>query len=409
MTDFEPDHKQRIHDQQEGQRTARRLSVRTGIAGLALAASIAALAVALVRNEGETTATAPPSGDSAQAVAVAATTARDAASTRDTVEENAEASESEAAGASETAETVYRAAAAGVVEVTANVESIAADTQFGPDGGESEAQGSGFVIDERGHVVTNEHVVSGASSVSVTFADGSEAAAEVVATDPSSDIALLQVDASTSDLAPLELGSSSDLVVGQDVYALGNPYGLEGTLTAGIVSALDRTIQAPNGYTIDGAIQTDAAMNSGNSGGPLLDSEGRVVGVTAQIETTTGGNVGIGYAIPIDLVKEVVSQLESGGAVDHAYLGVAVESATEGGAPGAAIAEVRSGSPADEAGLQTGDVVTAVDGEPVDAPDDLTAAVAEKQPGDELELTIVRDGSEQTITVTLGQRPDDTA
>ncbi len=377
------------------------------MAAVALAVSAAALAVALVR--GPSAATGSEQAPGSEALAVAATSSSETGPAAEETPAGGEADSSGASAArgSPTAEAVYEATAGGVVEVSATGVSGDGATPFDPGGGE--ATGTGFVIDDEGHVVTNDHVVSGASSVSVSFPDGTQASARMVAADRSSDLALLQVDAPASELEPLALGSSGDLVVGQDVYALGTPYGLEGTFTAGIVSALDRTIQAPNGYTIDGAIQTDAAINSGNSGGPLLDAGGRVIGVTAQIESSNGGNVGIGYAIPIDLVKRVVSQLERGGAVAYAYLGVSVEPATVGDGHGAAIAEVRPGSPADEAGLRAGDVVTSADGDPVDSPEDITSAVGARQPGDELELTIVRDGSEQTITVTLGRRPDGTA
>jgi len=241
--------------------------------------------------------------------------------------------------------------------------------------------------------------------------------ARIVGTDVSTDTALLQVDAG-SELHPLELGDSDTLVVGQDVYAIGNPFGLDRSLTAGIVSALDRDIQAPNGYSISGVIQTDAAINSGNSGGPLLDAQGRVVGVTAQIESRSGGNVGIGYAIPINLVRAVVGQLASGRTVRHAYLGVSLAPVSKPlarslGLPdtrGAYVADVLPGGPAADAGLRGGengggDVIRAAGGTPVETPDDLTRIVSTKKPGDRLELEIFRDGSTETVTVTLGERP----
>jgi putative serine protease PepD len=355
----------------------RRRSPRTALSVLAVALGAAALAVALTRggtdgpeNAGEQEAAVPvaqPGGGGA---------------------------------AGDAAEAVYRTAAGAVVEISAGGASP------GNFGGEDGALGTGFVVDEEGHIVTNEHVVGNAPSVTVTFADGTKASAELVGTDPSTDLALLRADL-PDGLEPLELGSSEDLVVGQQVYAIGNPYGLERSLTAGIVSALDRLIQAPNGYTIGGAIQTDAAINSGNSGGPLLDEQGRVVGVTAQIESQTGGNVGIGYAIPIDLVRTVIEQLQASGSVEHAYLGVTVEPAS-GSDAGASIVEVHAGTPAEEAGLQPGDVVVAADGRSIDAPEELTGLIAAKDPGDELELELVRDGETVTVTVTLGERPDET-
>jgi putative serine protease PepD len=362
--------------QPEEPRRSRRLSLRTGLSLLAVALSAAALGVALTAGGSDETVEAAPAAD-ATAVDVAQPSDGDA-------------------GADDTAASVYRTAAAGVVEISAGGAGA-----FGDGGG---ALGTGFVVDDEGHVVTNEHVVSGAAGIVVTFADGSEASAELVGTDPSTDIALLKVDVPAAGLEPLELGSSAGVVVGQDVYAIGNPYGLERTLTAGIVSALDRQIQAPNGYTISGAIQTDAAINSGNSGGPLLDEGGRVVGVTAQIESQTGGNVGIGYAIPIDLVKGVVEELQSSGSVEHGYLGVTVEPAPDPG-DGASIVEVHPGTPAEDAGLQPGDRVVAADGQPIDSPEELTGLIGSKQPGDEVELELVRDGETETITVTLGERP----
>ena len=266
------------------------------------------------------------------------------------------------------------------------------------------ATGSGFVIDEEGRIVTNQHVVEDAETVTVVFADGEEAQARVVGTDPSTDIALLQLeDAGAHDLDPLPLGSSDALEIGDTVVAIGSPFGLQGTLTAGIVSALDRSIGAPNGFTIDGAIQTDAALNSGNSGGPLLDAQGRVVGVNSQIQSENGGNVGIGYAVPIDTVRGVVEELEADGEVEHAYLGVSLEAEAE---DGAAVSDAVDGGPAAEAGLEDGDVIVAVDGEPVESVQDIRAAVDAKKPGETMVLDVRRDGEEQQLEVELGERPE---
>lgn len=355
--------------------------LRTGLSVLAVALSAVALGVALSRGSPDETAATTPA---TQATAV------------DVARPGGGEGETE-----DTAQSVYRAAAAGVVEISAG------GAGSGALGDENGALGTGFVVDDEGRIVTNEHVVSGAASITVTFADGSDASAELVGTDPSTDIALLKVDVAAAELESLELGSSAGLVVGQQVYAIGNPYGLERTLTAGIVSALDRQIQAPNGYTISGAIQTDAAINSGNSGGPLLDEQGLVVGVTAQIESQTGGNVGIGYAIPIDLVRGVVEQLQASGSVAHAYLGVTVEPAP-GSSDGATIVEVRPATPAAEAGLEPGDRVVSADGQPIDSPEQLTGLIGSRAPGDQLELELVRDGETRTVTVTLGERPDET-
>jgi putative serine protease PepD len=292
---------------------------------------------------------------------------------------------------------LYKQSISGVVEVISGGDS---DSVFGP---EETSSGSGFVIDGEGRVVTNQHVVGGADEVTVRFHDGTEAPARVVGSDPSTDIALIDLDEVPADVEPLPLGSSESLEVGDPVIALGSPFGLEGTVTAGIVSGLDRQIQAPDGFTIDGVIQTDAALNSGNSGGPLIDSAGRVVGVNSQIESRTGGNVGIGYAVPIDTAKEVVDDLRTGGEVEHAYLGVRLSDAESG--DGARIVDVVDGAPADEAGLEAGDVVVSAGGEAVDSGDDLRRAVSERDPGDELELEVRRDGDTETVTVELGRRP----
>jgi putative serine protease PepD len=295
---------------------------------------------------------------------------------------------------------IYRIAAPAVVEIEATAEAEGGAFQVP---GQRTASGSGFVLEGTG-IITNEHVVEGATTVTVRFANGDEASARVVGTDPSTDVALLELEGDR-DLTSLEAGSTEALEVGDPVAALGAPYGLEGTLTAGIVSALDREIRSPNGFTIDGAVQTDAPVNSGNSGGPLLDGQARVVGIVSQIESRNGGNVGIGYAVPIETVLQVAEQLRESGEVQHAYLGVqlAAEPAEDGGAQ---LAEVEEGGPADQAGVQSGDVVVAIDGEEVEGPDDVRSAVSAAEPGEEIELRILRNGEEQTVEVTLGERPD---
>jgi putative serine protease PepD len=299
---------------------------------------------------------------------------------------------------------VYNDVAAGVVEITVGGVSSGSDG-FGPFGGQQQTQGegSGFVLDKSGHIVTNDHVVDGASSITVRFSNGKSAKATLVGSDPSSDIAVIKVDVDSSELSPLTLGDSSSVEVGQGVIAIGSPFGLENSVTAGIVSAVGREIQAPNGYTITGAIQTDAAINPGNSGGPLFDAEGRVIGVNAQIESSSGGNAGVGFAIPINTAKSVAAQLVSGGTVAHAYLGVQVGDAANGA--GASIASVQSDSPAADAGLQSGDVVTAVNGKAITGASDLTTAIASAKPGDKVELTVNRDGDQLTLTATLETRP----
>jgi putative serine protease PepD len=294
---------------------------------------------------------------------------------------------------------IYERSAAGVVEIT--VGSAGAGSLGG--GGATQAQGSGFVYDDQGHIITNQHVVDGAESVSVRFSDGSTHDATVVGTDPSTDLAVLKVDAPASLLKPLRLGKSSKLAVGDGVIAIGSPFGLEQTVTTGIVSALNRQINSPNDFAIDDAIQTDAAINHGNSGGPLLDLSGRVIGVNSQIESESGGNDGIGFAVPSDTVAQIAADLIADGEVEHAYLGVATGDTSSG--DGASIAEVRPGTPAAAAGLREGDVVTEIDGEAVADADELRTLIDARQPGDSVELTIVRDGNEQTIEVELAARP----
>jgi putative serine protease PepD len=262
------------------------------------------------------------------------------------------------------------------------------------------ATGSGFVIDEEGHIITNQHVVAGAESAVVRFSDGSEVDADIVGTDPSTDIAVLDVDRPSSRLTPLSFAGDGSLQVGNPVIAVGSPFGLEGTLTTGVISALGREIQSPDGFEIENAVQTDAALNRGNSGGPVLDTQGRVVGVAAQIRSETGGSVGIGYAIPGDTAERIARELIEDGSAEHAYLGVGIPD--DGSAT---FSEVRRDTPADRAGLQVGDEVTEVDGKSITTGDELRDAIDAKKPGDKITLTIERDGSERTVQVTLVQRP----
>jgi S1-C subfamily serine protease len=320
---------------------------------------------------------------------------------------------------------VYEQAHASVVEVTVT-SAGSSGLPFGPDSGAQRAQGSGFVYDDDGHIVTNQHVVAGAENISVLFSNGERYDATLVGSDASTDLAVLKVDAPASVPKPLELADSSKLEVGEGVVAIGSPFGLEDTVTAGIVSALHRQMEALNGFTINDSIQTDAAINHGNSGGPLLDLKGRVVGVTAQIASESGGNDGVGFAIPSNTVRSVVSQLVSGGSVEHAYLGVALTEIPSsvadelGVAAGVAVMEVRDGTPAAEAGLRAasgsttvdgqqyptgGDVITAVDGETVATPAELQRAIDAKRPGDTVSLTYVREGESRTVRVELARRP----
>jgi putative serine protease PepD len=296
---------------------------------------------------------------------------------------------------------IYRRARAAVVEITVT-SSGASSSPFG--GSQTQqAQGSGFVYDANGNIVTAQHVVDGASSISVKFSNGATYRATLVGSDASTDLAVIHVDAPASLLSPLALADSSNAGVGDAVVAIGSPFGLEETVTTGIVSALHRTMTSPNGFSIEDAIQTDAAINHGNSGGPLLDSSGRVLGVTTQIESDSGGSDGVGFAVPADTVRSVVSQLLSSGKAVHAYLGVAVQNASSGG--GAVVTSVRSGTPASDAGLRSDDVITAVGGTKVTSSTDVIAAVGARQPGDSISITYRRNGQSHTVKVTLGTRP----
>ena len=298
---------------------------------------------------------------------------------------------------------IYRRDYKGVVEITATSTSSQSTTPFPfDDSGSSEAQGSGFVYDSNGDIVTNYHVVKGATSITVTLYDGSKYKATLVGYDASTDLAVLKIEAPSSKLNPLTLADSSDVQVGDGVVAIGSPFGLSETVTTGIVSALNRTISSENSYAIAGAIQTDAAINPGNSGGPLLNMQGEVIGVNSQIDSSSGANDGVGFAISSNTVKSIVSQLIGNGKAQHAYLGVSVQ--TPAARSGAQIGSVASGSPAADAGLKAGDVITAFDGQTITSPDDLTTAVSAKQPGDKVTITYVRNGQSATASVTLGTR-----
>ena len=316
----------------------------------------------------------------------------------------------------------------GVVQITSTIgSSTSATGQFQQS---STALGSGFVLDKQGHIATNFHVIDGATSIEVRFSNDDTLKATLVGSDPSTDIALLEVDASPDALTPLTLADSTNVEVGDPVVAIGNPFGLERTVTTGIVSALQRAVKAPNGYSIDHVIQTDAAINHGNSGGPLLDTRGAVIGINSQIETggTGDGNVGIGFAVPSNTVKTVVAQLRASGKVDHAYLGVSAVEVTSDISKsfnlpvtkGLVIQTVTAGSGAAGAGLQAGtqqaviagesfrmggDVIVSADGKPVSSIDELRDVISTHSPGDKIELKIYRGHTAKTVTVTLGRQP----
>jgi S1-C subfamily serine protease len=297
-----------------------------------------------------------------------------------------------------------------------------------PEEQQGTASGSGFLIDTEGHVLTNAHVVEGAEQVEVQLGeDGEPEGAEVVGTDPSSDIALLKIDDSKGAV-PLPLGDSSRADVGDPVVAIGNPFGLDRTVTTGIVSALQRQIQAPNGFSISDVIQTDAAINPGNSGGPLLDGSGRVIGINSQIASQSGGNEGVGFAVPISTAQDVVNQLLSSGEVTRAYIGITggdinsdiAEALNLPVAQGVIVERVFDGGPADSAGIKGatgqaavggetfpvgGDIITKVEGKEVTGMEDVISIVNDHKPGDELTLTVLGGGDEKEVAVKLGERP----
>ena len=267
--------------------------------------------------------------------------------------------------------------------------------------------GSGFVIDDEGRIITNDHVVEAGTGYRVRFGEnGAPIEAELLGKDPSVDLALLKVDPGDVDgvLEPLELGASEDLRPGDPVIAIGSPFGLTGTVTAGIVSALGRTIAAPNGFSISGAIQTDAAINPGNSGGPLLDEQGRVIGVNSQIRTDGGNaNSGVGFAVPVDEIKRSLPALEKGEDPERAFLGVSSGAAPEGGAQ---VGGLVPDGPASKAGLREGDTIVQINDQPVRDPDDVSAVVNSRRPGDKVRVVVERDGERRTLTVTLGEQPE---
>jgi S1-C subfamily serine protease len=331
---------------------------------------------------------------------------------------------------------IYKSDGQGVAFIESQIEPQESENlnPFGevePESGGGTATGSGFVIDGEGHILTNNHVVEGASKVTVKLGDSEKTYdAEVVGTDPGTDIALLKVDAPASEVHPLTLGKSSEAEVGDPVVAIGNPFGLDRTVTSGIVSALQRQIQAPNGFSISHVIQTDAAINPGNSGGPLIDAEGKVIGINSQIATGGGGNgnVGIGFAIPIDTIRAEIEQLKTKGEVEHAFIGISGGTVTSELAKalnlpvdeGVIVQSVVKGSAADKAGIEAGsttatingeevklggDIITEVDGKKLKSMEEFVEIIQGSKPGDELELTILRDGHEKTADVTLGTQP----
>jgi S1-C subfamily serine protease len=331
---------------------------------------------------------------------------------------------------------IYRDSAPGVVQITTtSIQTVEPDpflSPFGfPEQQQQQALGSGFVIDKSGHIVTNAHVVENAQTIEVSFSNRDSVKAKLVGRDLSTDLAVLKVDVDSRALTPLGLGNSDRVQVGDSVVAIGNPLGLERSVTAGIVSALHRPLTAPNDFTIDDVIQTDAAINSGNSGGPLIGANGKVIGVNTAIATgNTGarGNIGIGFAVPVNTVRDVASQLMDRGRVEHAFLGVQAQPVSKEIAKlfnlpvdhGLLLIRVYDGSGATKAGLKAGttevvvagesyrlggDILVKVDGNAVQTTEDLREAVSAKEPGDKIKVEAYRGGEQRTFEVTLGRQP----
>ena len=337
-----------------------------------------------------------------------------------------------------TARDLYKRDSPGVVFVKADVVQRSAEPSPFDLGQPLErtgsATGSGFVIDRAGHILTNAHVIEGAVKVMIQLADKKTVEARVVGRDTSSDLALLKIAPDGLDLRPLPLGSARDTQVGDPVIAIGNPFGLDRTLTTGVVSALQREITAPNGFRIYDVIQTDAAINPGNSGGPLIDAAGRVIGINSQIETGTGGggSVGIGFAVPIDTAKQILPALKRDGTVERCYLGVtsltidgAIAGARVPADEGVLVQSVQQGSPADAAGIRAGslsaslpdgspielggDIIQRVAGTRIRTADELAMVVAAEKPGTRVSVELLREGKRKTLEVELAAAPSTAA
>jgi S1-C subfamily serine protease len=321
-----------------------------------------------------------------------------------------------------TVQQIYDRAGPGVVFVQAR--GVTNESPFGLPDRSDTATGSGFVLDKRGYLVTNAHIVEGSRDVRVRFGEGELVDARVVGQDLSSDLAVLKVDVPEDRLKPIPLGDSSTAEVGDPTIAIGNPLGFDRTVTTGIVSAIQREITAPNGFSIDNVIQTDAAINPGNSGGPLLDGAGRVLGINSQIATTGGGNVGIGFAVPANLVKKLVPELKRSGKIDRAFLGITTAPVTDLRGDlnlptdeGALVQDVVPGGPADKAGLRAGrtetadgitlggDLIVKVDGTEIKEPADVADAIADNKPGQTVVVEFFRGDDRKEVEIKLGKRP----
>jgi putative serine protease PepD len=306
-----------------------------------------------------------------------------------------------------TIDQIYKLADPGVVDIT-TTSTQNSQGFFGFGQQQTQGEGAGVVYDNKGNIITDEHVVSGANQITVTFADGRKASASLVGSDPGADVAVIHVNVPSSELHPLTFADSSKVQIGDAVVAIGSPFSLPNTITAGIVSATGRTISAPNAFTIPNAIQTDAAINPGNSGGPLINASGQVIGLADQIETNNsnsqgqGSNSGVGFATPSNTDERIANELIKTGKAQNAYVGVSLN---PNGSGGAHIASVQSSGPAAKAGLQGGDVVTAVNGQSVANTNQFVATIANYAPGDTVTLTVKRGGQTRTLKLTLGSQP----
>ena len=315
-----------------------------------------------------------------------------------------------AAGSGLNAAALYASDAPGVVDITAHSTTTTAAGPFGlPRKAQTTDTGTGTVLDTQGRILTADHVIAGASSITVTLQNGDTRSAKLLGGDSATDTAVLKVDPSGMTLHPLPLGSLATLRIGDPIAVIGDPFSFQRSLSSGLISGLDRTIQAPNGFTIAHAVQTDAAMNPGNSGGPVLDARGRVIGVADQIATGNSGadsSTGVGFAVPIDIVKTVLPQLERGTTPAHAYLGVGAADATgTGGNAGALVQVVRSSGPAGTAGIRTGDVIVALGHAKITGVSDLVTATSTHRPGDRVTATVIRDGKRLSLPITLANEP----
>ncbi len=306
---------------------------------------------------------------------------------------------------------IYRKDSSGVVDIIETSQSSGGINLFGGGTQQTRGEGAGVVYDTKGDILTDEHVVANAVAVKVSFQDGYTASAKVLGTDPSTDVAVIRVNAPASQLHPIAFANSSDAQVGDPVVAIGSPFSLPETTTAGIVSAVGRDITAPNNYTITGAIQTDAAINPGNSGGPLLDAQGQVLGLNDQIQTDSGSSAGVGFATPSNADVRIATGIIAGHPIKHSYVGVCLNPSASGGARiatqsnSSCTAPVAAGSPAAQAGLKPGDLITAISGVPVISTEDFITKIGGYSPGTTVTFTVERNAKTLQIKVTLGARP----